>query len=161
MSIHGFIYYIFQRIVVRSHYKPLGLNQTSRKWKVITRLLDHPSSSEISTTGKLERSTGFSCTIHHHWGWTPGRILHLPKLSLRSGIGPHHHPYASFKGVYTKGVSKSRRKVGVSYAWVASRYIIIQTPNSGCSSIPDFRSNTHLPNHQVGAGTPSPPPQLP
>jgi hypothetical protein len=96
--------------VVRSYYKPLRLNLANRKRETVYRLLAHPSSSGISTTGKLEHSTGFSRTIRRRWGRIPDQILHHIRLSPRNGIGPRQHPYASFKVDYTKGVTKFKEK---------------------------------------------------
>jgi hypothetical protein len=75
-------------------------------------LVAHPSSLGISTTGELERSTGFSRTIRRHWGRIPDRILHRTSLPPRNGIDLRHHPYASFKVDYTntKGVTKFKEK---------------------------------------------------
>jgi hypothetical protein len=87
------------------HYKPLGLKRTDRKRKTVAKLLGHPSSSGISSTGKLERRTVFNRTNHHLWSRTPDRIMYHTKLSPRNGIGSCHHPYASFKVDYTKGIT--------------------------------------------------------
>jgi hypothetical protein len=88
-----------------------------QKRETVVWLLVHPSSSRISSTSKLERSTGFNrtnhhrCTgfnrtNHHRWGWTSGWIMHRTRLSPRNGIGSHHHPYARFKVDNTKGITK-------------------------------------------------------
>ena len=102
---HGFIYYITQRIVIRiSEYKPLGLKENKQKAETISSLL-----ANFVFMNLLDPSPQAARSVARP-SLTPSTFVVLSTPSLGSciyqaipkdGIGPRHHPYASFMWMQT------------------------------------------------------------
>jgi hypothetical protein len=134
---------------VRSHYKPLGLNRANTKRKAIIRLRVHPSSSGISTTGKLERSTGLQSyqpsSLGSNTGSDSASTQTIPKEWDRS-MTPCLCKL--FKVDYTKGITKFKE---ISWGFLCTSNInIYHHPNSVCMSNLDSLRRTPGPPGSPG-----------